>query len=442
MRRRSFLALAVRPSIQVATFEADVTPPVGAPLCLGLVAPVARVGDALTARGVILYPGREKPIVVCALDWLGVGNTSQDLWKAALARAAGTIPERVAVHTVHQHDAPGEDELAGELLGVDGVFQSVAFARAARVRVAAAVKAAGARRRNLTHVSAGAATVDRVASNRRILGADGRVEFVRYTACRDAALCDAPEGVIDPMVRSIGLWDGGERVATLHYYATHPMSYYGKAAVSADIVGMARRAQEGFTVYFTGAAGNVGAGKYNDGAPEQRAVLAERLADAMRRARAVERKEAVERVAWASVGVRLPHREGKEFTEEAILAEMRDGKREAKFRANAARYLAWLRLSKRGREIPVGCLRVGAARVLHLPGELFVEYQLAAGAEARGSGGGGMVAMAAYGDYGPMYIGTARSYREGGYETSAVSRVGPGVEEVLLAAQRRVLGTV
>jgi hypothetical protein len=73
-----------------------------------------------------------------------------------------------------------------------------------------------------------------------------------------------------------------------------------------------------------------------------------------------------------------------------------------------------------------------------LPGELFVEYQLAAQREARGE----MVAMAAYGDYGPMYIGTAKAYPEGGYETSAVSRVSPGAEDVLLEAQWRALGRV
>jgi hypothetical protein len=67
---------------------------------------------------------------------------------------------------------------------------------------------------------------------------------------------------------------------------------------------------------------------------------------------------------------------------------------------------------------------------------MFVEYQIAAQAERRGE----TVAMAAYGDYGPMYIPTARAYGEGGYETSAVSRVGAGAEEVLLGAMRRLVG--
>jgi len=432
MLRRTFLALAIRRPSRVAPFEADITPPPGAPLCLGLVKPAGTVADPLRARGVVLYPGRGRPIVLCALDWVAIGNGSQDQWKAALARAAGTEPVRVAVHTVHQHDAPGVDSSAATLLGMDGVLQSSAHARASMARVAAAVRAA--RPRTLTHVSVGEARVDRVASNRRILGAGGRVAFVRYTACRDSPHCAAPEGVIDPMLKSIGFWDGAERVAGLCYYATHPMSHYGKGAVSADFPGMARASQEEFTVYFTGAAGNIGAGKYNDGAPETRKVLAGRLAAAMQAARAAERRHPVDAIRWSAVSVRLPHREGSEFGEEAIVAAMRDTRSELKFRANAARYLAWLRLTKAGRAIPVTCLHLGPAHVLHLPGELFVEYQLAAQKEAAEP-----VALAAYGDYGPMYIGTAKAYTEGGYETGPVSRVAPAVEEILLEAQRRVL---
>jgi hypothetical protein len=134
MRRRAFLSLALRPSARVAIFEADITPPAGSPLCLGLVKPVLRVDDHLKARGIVLYPGRQKPIVLCALDWIGVGNSSQDLWKAALAKAAGTDSGRVAVHTIHQHDAPGEDATAAELLGIDGIFQRKASARQSRLR--------------------------------------------------------------------------------------------------------------------------------------------------------------------------------------------------------------------------------------------------------------------------------------------------------------------
>ena len=50
------------------------------------------------------------------------------------------------------------------------------------------------------------------------------------------------------------------------------------------------------------------------------------------------------------------------------------------------------------------------------------------------------VAVAAYRDYGPGYIGTAAGYAQGGYETSpTASNVAPEVEGVLLGAMRRLL---
>jgi hypothetical protein len=70
-----------------------------------------------------------------------------------------------------------------------------------------------------------------------------------------------------------------------------------------------------------------------------------------------------------------------------------------------------------------------------MPGELFVEYQLAA-QEMRPDD---FVAMAAYGDYGCGYIGTEIAYSQGGYETGPVSRVAPSVEAVLMDALRELL---
>jgi len=48
--------------------------------------------------------------------------------------------------------------------------------------------------------------------------------------------------------------------------------------------------------------------------------------------------------------------------------------------------------------------------------------------------------MAAYGDYGPWYIGTAIAYDQGGYETTApASNVGPGAEAELTRAIHKLL---
>jgi hypothetical protein len=98
--------------------------------------------------------------------------------------------------------------------------------------------------------------------------------------------------------------------------------------------------------------------------------------------------------------------------------------------------LAWVQRNKAGHAIDVSCLRVGNARVLHLPGELFVEYQLAAKAMRPDL----FVAMAAYGDYAPGYICTAEAYPQGGYEASErASGVAPGVEQVLTEAMEQLL---
>ena len=50
------------------------------------------------------------------------------------------------------------------------------------------------------------------------------------------------------------------------------------------------------------------------------------------------------------------------------------------------------------------------------------------------------VCMAAYGNYGMGYIGTAISYTQGGYETGLhVSRTAPEVEDILIATMEELL---
>src|SRR5712691_18765 len=98
------LALTISPSVQagdtplkIAIFEADVTPPLGTPLCDALVQPAKEIVDPLSARGIILFSD-EKPIVLCAVDWVGIGNSGHTAFREALAKAAGTTKDRVTVH--------------------------------------------------------------------------------------------------------------------------------------------------------------------------------------------------------------------------------------------------------------------------------------------------------------------------------------------------------
>jgi hypothetical protein len=430
--------------LRAACFQADITPPLGSPLCNGAVMPAKEIVTPLTARGVVLL-GAGQPIVLCALDWVGIGNDSYDVFRESIAQAAGTLPDRVAVHATHPHDAPGSDFAAERLLaeqGLGGHMSNPEADRLALGRIVEAVRAALPTAQTVTQVGLGTGRVERVASNRRILDADGkRVVAMRYGSCRDPKLISAPEGVIDPLVRLVALWHEDRPIAVLTYYASHPHSFYGKGGVNWEFVGEARalreRALPGVPhIHFCGAGGNVAAGKYNDGSPENRPVLAGRLAEGMRLAWESQRRIPLRArdVAWKVVPVSLPVRDGD--GEPELVARLSDTAQPGRERIAAARMLTFLRRMAEGAKIPISCLWLGEARVVHMPGELFVEYQL--GAQAMRPGG--FVAMAAYGDYGPGYIGTERAYGEGGYEVGPASRTTPQAEKILTDAVRQVMG--
>ena len=103
------------PDLHLATFRCDVTPPEGHPLCGGWIEPVRGVDDPLLALGVVLL-GMGQPIVLFAVDWCGLRNEANEAFRRALAKAAHTVPERVAVQCVHQHNAPFADVEAERLI--------------------------------------------------------------------------------------------------------------------------------------------------------------------------------------------------------------------------------------------------------------------------------------------------------------------------------------
>lgn len=425
--------------IRVGTFEVDASPPVGSPLAYD---PTKGVESPLSCRGIVIL-GAGEPIVLCSVDWIGISSGGQDVFRESLAAAVGGSRERVAVHTLHQHDAPRCDFAAAELLtaqGVSGVGFDAAFARDVVRRASEAAAQAKADARVATHLGLGAGTIEKVASNRRILGADGKVAHTRYTATKDPQIRAFPVGTIDPQLKLISFWDHDEPLAVLTYYATHPQSYYRTGLANPDFPGLARNAREAQTgvrhIHFNGAGGNIGAGKWNDGSPQNRQILADRVASGM--------KEAWENVSktplasgdvdWEAMPVLLPVAD--HLDEEELQGTLRNSDDSSEARWSAAKHLVWLRRCQAQDPIEIACLTLCRARVLHMPGELFVEYQLAAQQMRPDL----FVAMAAYGDYAPGYICTEIAYSQGGYESSQIaSRVAPQVEEVLTAAMRKLL---
>ena len=426
--------------LQIATFDVDATPPIGSMMAYD---PVTNRWDlGLRARGIVLL-GAGEPIVLCAVDWIGIANEGHDAFRVALARAAGTSPNRVSVHSLHQHDAPDCDFSAERILkeaGLDARQYEGGFQRQVISNLETAVRGALPRAQPVTQLGLGEARVDKVASNRRILGSDGKVRAVRWSATVDAAVRAEPEGVIDPIVSLVSFWNGERPVAVLSYYATHPQSYYRTGIPNPDFPGVARFLRQlavpaALHVHFNGAGGNITAGKYNDGSPTNRLVLAERLADGMRRAWEATKRQPISAsdVGWGVEPVSLPP--SKHLELEKLEARLKARDKSVVVQGDVSK-LAWLRRCRGGHQIEISCLRLGKARIVHLPGETFVEYQLA----AKSARPDLFVAVAGYGDYAPWYVGTAVAYEQGGYETTPpASNVGPEAEGVLLGAIRKLL---
>ncbi|MBA4187492.1 MAG: hypothetical protein C0467_05680 [Planctomycetaceae bacterium] len=426
------------PPLHLATFASDVTPPEGHPLCGGWIMPVRGVDDPLRALGVVLL-GAGKPIVLCVVDWTGLRNEAFRIWRAALAEAAHTTPEYVSLHTVHPHNAPFADTEAEKLIAAAGGAKSLdlKYYDECVNKSADALKAALPKANKFTHVGTGFAEVVEVASNRRILGPDGKVKLTRTSATKAKEVRDEPEGLIDPKLRTLSFWNGEKPLADLHFYACHPMSYYGDGRVSADFCGLARQKRQDemgvFQMYFNGCGGNVTAGKYNDGSKENRLVLRDKIHKAMLAAGKVTKRTEVNGFEWRFEVVKLPARTEASFGAEQSKAVLNDPKASAAKRNNAAYQLAWLK--RIDTPIEVNCLDFGGSVLnLFLPGEAFVEYQITA-QKLRSDV---VVNTAAYGDDGPGYIPPARAYLEGGYEPT-VALAGPGAEDILLNAIRKLL---
>lgn len=424
-------------SIRVGAFTVEASPPIGTPVAY---AKTRSITDSLSVRGIVILSDR-KPVVLCAVDWIGIANEGLDVWKEQLAKAAGTTVGRVSVHSLHQHDAPRCDFTVERILaqyGMGGTRFENAFYLKVLQQAALAVEKAVKNAQPVTHIGFGEAKVEKVASNRRILGKDGRVAIVRYSSATDTAAIAAPEGLIDPWLKCVSFWNKENPVAVLTFYATHPQSYYGTGDVSCDFVGIGRNAFEKdigvHSTHFNGAGGNIAAGKYNNGSPEMRSVLAARMEAGMKKAWAATEKVPVSAkdMTWKSTPVNLPL--AHDLVIDKLKASMEDEKLTPNEKYDVAIRLAWAERTMQGRKATVSALRIGKTWLLNLPGEAFVEYQLAAAALRPDD----YVCTAAYEEYGPRYIGTKIAYAQGGYEVTQ-SFVSPEVEAVLLSAIKEVL---
>jgi hypothetical protein len=408
--------------LELATFSADVSPPLGARgVCIGFVKEFTEIEHPLLAKGVVLRDAG-RTFVLCAIDLEGLCNDSYDMFRQRIARAAGTSLQRVALQSLHQHTAPVYDANAARFLyrKQPEILQShLDAAEATANRIAKAVQSAMKRWQTVTHVSTGMAKVERVASNRRVPQPDGGL-LTRYSrAADDPVLREAPEGIIDQFLRTISFYNGDEPLVRLHYYATHPQSRSG-SRVTYDVVGIAREKLEResgvFQIYFTGCGGNIAMGKYNDGSKRVRAGLAERMhAGLASAAKACDQnpRHAISPIQWRTANVQFPLRTDAEFQLAAARRLFENKQANFSQRLKAAMLAAWIERVQAERPVEFSGWSIGRVHVVHLPGEPFVQFQLA----AQKAHPDRFVAIAGYGECAMWYIGEDRIYTDrGGYE--------------------------
>jgi hypothetical protein len=433
--------LAAPPELKIAPFLAEVTPPVGHACMGGGIAPVARIDDPLFVHGLALL-GDDKPIVIAAVDWCEIRNDAYERWRGALAEAARTTPERVLVTCLHQHDAPVADLQAQRLLTQNKSAGSICdpeFHEKTVQRVAEKLAEALKSPKKITHFGVGQAKVEQVASNRRYLGPDGKPRFNRTSATRDPAIRDQPEGIVDPWLKTLSFWDGDKPLAAISAYATHPMSYYGKGGVSADFPGIARKRRQAddadiFQMYVTGCAGNVTAGKYNDGSPDNRPVLGDRIYKGMLAAWKATKRQPLQQMTFRSTKVRLEPRDGPGFTVDDLTKRLKEDPKPFG-QCLAALGLSWRKIADAGHKIDVPVIDFGSAVLVLLPGESYIEYQLLA-QKLRPDD---FVLVMGYGECATGYVPTAKAVEENDGNLSDWCWVAPGAEKALTAALESVL---
>jgi hypothetical protein len=355
----------------------------------------------------------------------------------ALSRGAGIPAERVAIHCVHQHDAPLLDFEIEQLLGV-GTFPRAWWDGLLETAGQAAREATG-RAAEVTEVGHAEARLRGCASNRRILGADGRVRGMRWSRCQDPELVAEPVGVIDPMLRTVAFrGPGGRLLGSMSFYATHPQVSSGRGIYSADAPGEAirlvtERAGGGAHAFFTGAGGNVTAGKHTsltdlEGNLSRCGGI---LGDGIVRSLAGMRWEEAEDMAWQSQSFPFPAAECKRASLRAELADPSVAPARKRIAAPVLGAMEYVGSTP----YRLSMLSLGSASIIFMAGEPFVEYQLFAQSLVPER----FLAVAANCGDDFLYLPTAAAFPQGGYEVDFFRWCTPEIQERLEGALRSLL---
>ena len=437
-----FRNIRIKPisKIQVCTFSLDVTIPPDH-RCMGILPTKSKkVVDPLYAHGFALFSA-EQPIAVVAVDWCEIRNASYDLWRDTIAQSLGTTRERVILSSLHQHDAPVVDHDAGHLLDKVGLTNELfhaEFHADVMKRLRETIQESTNHRATVTHIGYAETKVIDVASNRKMIDADGKIHFSRGSSSgREAMFKDAPVGLIDEKMRTLSLWNGEQCLVEYHVYATHPMSYYGRGEVTSDFVGLARQRRQRddlktLQIYASGCSGDVTAGKYNDGTPQAREQLTQKIYNAMVTARAHTKRIAAGEIQFRSTHLDIPYTSNPALQKDRLQSELADKKLPAEKRVLAAMGLASINRIAKNQPIDFPCLDLGVTKLILFPGESFVGYQFIAQEYSPAK----PVIPIGYGECWTGYVPTDEGFRDGFNESWLWA--GAGSESALRKALEQI----
>lgn len=401
--------------MKLGTFSVDFTPPAGFPIGFG--APFEPksegVADPLMLRGFVIEDGPSRN-VIAALDYCALMNSAQDDILSALGEAFGIPEGNVVVHCVHQHDAPLIDF---ELEPYLGTCHSREWWLGLLKKAAASARKSLSGMKEIASIGHAETRIQGYASNRRILGEDGKVSAMRWSRCGNAEVRDKPTGNIDPMLRTLAFkGTNGQLLGSMSFYATHPQVANGRRLYSADAPGEAlRRTSENapgpLHAFLTGAGGNISAGKYasTDDLEGNIKRFGGILADGIARNLAVLQWEAPGHLEWRKVSFPFPLKKAAPENLELIKNPSTPDP-ERLLLAVARTILDY----KPNRTYTATVARLGGCRLLFLPGEPFVEYQLWTQSLVPDE----FLALAANCGDSFVYIPTERAFAQGGYEPS------------------------
>lgn len=424
--------------LRVGSFKADITLPLGSPWYPSY-KPLDTIEHPLLAKGIVIED-EKKRYVLCSMDWCEIQNNSYYRLRQMIAKVAKTEADAVFISTIHQHTAPICNENVYEVFAQienPPPFPAKEVFESSLQNIVQAVKKAVSSLEFCNAIEVGSAKVEKVASNRRILQPDGTC-LTRYSSCKNPKLIEAPKGLIDPYLRTLSFQSKkGKPIARLHFYATHPQSFYGDARASYDFPGMAREQiekEEGVPhIYFTGCAGDIAAGKYNNGTPQAREQLCQRLLAGMKKSVQSLQKDVITKIELKTIPMFFECRKDGKFSPEELENVLRDTTKEPRYRISSAMEISWQKRASTV-PIPISAFHIGNVSILHLPGEPMIEFQLFAQKCVPDR----TVLVCAYGDASPSYICTEEAFRQGGYEPSA-SSCPPSTEGKLKETIQQVL---